>query len=220
VPVVVVLVVVLAGLIIRGSASVTAWDLGIIQALSDAHAAPLDALSLGIDLLFSPPIAAAIVVVSALGVLGVTRRIRPVVDFLALAVVPWLGNDLIKVIVARPRPDMATLSHRLVPPPASFSYPSGHAAFAAALCLALLLTVGSGRLRPLFLTIAVVVPVLTAFSRMYLGVHYLTDVVASLVYVTAAVILINAILNALHARLDRDHSAPDARRSRLSSHGA
>ncbi|MFF1632459.1 phosphatase PAP2 family protein [Leifsonia sp. NPDC058248] len=220
VPVVVILLVVLAGLIIRESPAVTAWELGVVQALSDAHAAPLDALCLGINWLFSPPIAAVIVVLCALGVLGVTRRVRPLVAFVTLAVVPWLGNDLIKVIVARPRPDVTSLSHQLIPAPSSFSYPSGHAAFAASLCLALLFTVGAGRLRPLFLAVAVVVPVLTAFSRVYLGVHYPTDVVASLVYVTAAAILIDALLNALFARLDRDHSAPDAHRSRLTRHGA
>ncbi|GAA1441878.1 phosphatase PAP2 family protein [Leifsonia poae] len=198
---VVILAVVLAGLIIRDSAAVTSWDLGILQALSDAHTPWLDALSLGINWLFSPVIAAVIVVVTAAIVLAVTRCLRPMVTFLTLVMIPWLGNDLIKAIVQRPRPDMSALSNSLVGTPSSLSYPSGHVAFATAYCLALLISVGGGRFRPLFTAIAVVVPLLTAFSRMYLGVHYLTDVVASLVYTTAAVVLVNALVEWAYARV-------------------
>ncbi|MFF1571352.1 phosphatase PAP2 family protein [Leifsonia sp. NPDC058292] len=201
VPVVVVLAVVLVGLIIRDSAVVTAWDLRILQTISAAHVTWLDILSLGINWLFSPVMAAVVVIVTAAVILLATRRSLAAVTFLVFVVVPWLGNDLIKTIVHRPRPDMSALSNSLVGTPSSLSYPSGHVAFATAYCLALLLSVGLGRLRPLFVAIAIVIPVLTAFSRMYLGVHYLTDVVAALVGTTAAVILVNELFGAVRHRL-------------------
>ncbi len=75
---------------------------------------------------------------------------------------------LIKEIVKRPRPefilDLPITSHSL------FSFPSGHTA--AAFLIAVLFSKYHPKYKYIFYTIAV----LTAFSRIYLGVHYLSDV--------------------------------------------
>ena len=84
---------------------------------------------------------------------------------------------LVTNTVGRPRPDVFRLD---VAPPTS-SFPSGHTAAAVALygCLALVL-LRQMQNRPVARTLALLcfcVPVIVAISRVYRGMHYVTDVV-------------------------------------------
>lgn len=83
-----------------------------------------------------------------------------------------------KAIVARPRPAIEHLSHLT-----SLSFPSEHTAQAAAiyLTIAILLSQGLRRgWRELVIVLAVLLALAVAWSRVYLGVHYPTDVTAGL----------------------------------------
>ncbi len=83
-----------------------------------------------------------------------------------------LCNEILKPLFARTRPcDVNAAVGLLIPRPGDFSFPSGHtaASFAA---VAALYFAGEGRLwKP-----ALLLAVLIAFSRMYLYVHYPTDI--------------------------------------------
>lgn len=116
--------------------------------------------------------------VAVVGTLWLEQH-RAAAIWLAVAVVGALVfSTLFKVIFARARPDL--LPAELLP--ASFSFPSGHAFLSAAVYLTIgaLLTrvLPNRRTRIFVLSMAVLFTVLTGFSRVYLGVHYPSDVLA------------------------------------------
>ena len=110
------------------------------------------------------------------------RRWNRPADDIALVVIaagsaalPWL----VKLIVARPRPTIEHLQQL-----SSLSFPSEHTTQAAAiyLTIAILLSKGLNRgLRELVIALAVLLAMVVAWSRVYLGVHYPSDVAAGLV---------------------------------------
>lgn len=98
----------------------------------------------------------------------------------------FLLNDIyLKNLIARPRPFVSFPQLQLmIAAPSSFSFPSGHAssAFASAYVL-------SGEFRkysyPIYIFASIV-----AFSRIYLGVHYISDIAAGCLMGTICGIII------------------------------
>ena len=82
-----------------------------------------------------------------------------------------LSSSLLKLGFGRARPDLIDhLDHQT-----SFSYPSGHATSAAAVYL-LLAWLAPPRWRPFAWALAAAMIVLNAFSRIMLGVHWVSDI--------------------------------------------
>jgi undecaprenyl-diphosphatase len=130
--------------------------------------------------------------VTALGSTGVlTLMLLSVTGFLVMtrksnaaifALVSVLGGTLIsqtlKFAFGRPRPDLVPHGAEVY----SASFPSGHSMMSAVVYLtlgALLARTQSDRAVKIYiLTIAVTLPILVGLSRVYLGVHWPTDVLA------------------------------------------
>ena len=89
-----------------------------------------------------------------------------------------LCNVVIKNLVARTRPfDVNTAVQLLVAKPRDYSFPSGHTAASFASVTALYLA-GEKKLWKLALVLAILI----AFSRMYLYVHYPTDILGGVIF--------------------------------------
>ena len=109
------------------------------------------------------------------------RRWKRPADDIALVVIA-AGSALLpsvtKLIVARPRPTIEHLSQL-----SSLSFPSEHTTQAAAiyLTIAIMLSQGLARgWRRAAIVLGVLIALAVALSRVYLGVHYPTDVAAGL----------------------------------------
>ncbi|MHA6783296.1 phosphatase PAP2 family protein [Pseudonocardia saturnea] len=129
----------------------------------------------------TPTIVAGTLTVAAV-VLVATRRGRPVI-FLAVVIVGELGIYLgTGALVDRPRPSVSHLG-LLLPPTSSF--PSGHVSAAISFygAAAVLATMGTRAWwRWCVGAAAVLAATLVALGRLYYGVHYPTDVLASVLF--------------------------------------
>jgi membrane-associated phospholipid phosphatase len=96
-------------------------------------------------------------------------------------------------IVSRPRPDVPALEEVSV----DTSFPSGHAAAAAAYAAIAVVIFERTRnpwIRGVTVLAAVAIPLIVGASRMYRGVHYLTDVVAGILLGAVCVIAVVVIV--------------------------
>lgn len=105
-----------------------------------------------------------------------TRK-RGIVMMLALLLDLLLCDGILKHLVSRTRPcDINTAIELLIARPTDYSFPSGHTAAAFASVTALKLS-GEKVLWKVSLVLAAII----AFSRLYLYVHFPTDVLGGLV---------------------------------------
>jgi undecaprenyl-diphosphatase len=150
-----------------------------IEEWANEHASPfaIDVLETVTDLGATVPVIVLVIVV------GMWEHVRlpnrALFPFLLVAVGGQsLVTNALKAIADRARPDINPVAENLGP-----SFPSGHTATAAAALAALALVLGRRRSRRVQLALvgaAVGLAAAVAATRVLLGVHFLTDVIAGL----------------------------------------
>ena len=92
------------------------------------------------------------------------------------SLITFTTGFIFKSIFARERPDILQLVHE-----GSYSYPSGHAAVSVVMYLLLAFyiykTIKSKKMRNFLIIICTIVPIIIGLSRVYLGIHYMTDII-------------------------------------------
>ncbi len=134
-----------------------------------------------------------------------SKRYRKTGVVLALSLVFCLiaGNMILKPLIARPRPfALDTTLPLLINAPTDFSFPSGHTYSSFAAAFSLLFSKKNGINMP-WIAAAFLLAALIAFSRLYLCVHYPTDVLAGIILGFAVAVAANATIKALNNKEER-----------------
>lgn len=173
----------------------------------------LDATALLLDGLDRPVVVAAILAVVFVVLLFV-RGWRLALGACAVTGLGWLTTLVVKTVVAEPRPTTAGLTHLLHVDPATLSYPSGHVVFATALVAALVMVCRRPLARTVVLVVGVVFVLLVGWSRLYLGVHFGSDVVGAVLNGVAGALLFAGLWNLVASRVFAGRRANERERAR------
>jgi undecaprenyl-diphosphatase len=123
-----------------------------------------------------------LIVTFSVGLLLALRRYQTAFFVLTVVVGGALLVEGAKSLIDRPRPPEARLVFPLAQLPNTPSFPSGHSTLSAVVYLTLALLVAGRvkgrRVHAYLVSCSLLLTFLIGVSRMYLGVHYLTDVVA------------------------------------------
>ena len=167
-----------------------AFDTTILLALRRLHTPLLDQVMTGITFLGQPSV--LVIMSLGLGIWLLTHGRRSQATTLAIAALGAVGlNYWLKQLFARDRP---ALWDRIVDV-RYYSFPSGHAMVSMVMygLIGYLLATRFPRWRGLILSLTILLIVVIGFSRLYLGVHWPTDVAAG--YAAGLVWLIACILS-------------------------
>jgi membrane protein DedA with SNARE-associated domain/membrane-associated phospholipid phosphatase len=179
------------------------FDLAVATVLHDLATPPLTTFFLIVTALGSVETIALVGLVGAV-VFGVRRQWLHLGTWLAAVAGSAALNQLLKVLFGRPRP---YFEHPLVLE-TSYSFPSGHAMESLVLYGMLayfaVLALRTWRTRTAIVFGTALLVLLIGFSRMYLGVHYFSDVVAG--YAAGGVWLSTCITAMEFARRSKQRS--------------
>jgi undecaprenyl-diphosphatase len=182
-------------------------DYGVLDALRQVQSPTLDRAAYVISALGAEVLAVLMVVL--LIVFVWRRRWGAAVGLLVTVIGAQMLNNVLKDWFHRTRP--APVEGFI--PAQAFSFPSGHAMVAAAFYLFvgyLTWQILKGRARVVCTAFLVLIALLIGLSRLYLGVHYLTDVVAGYIagFAWTDAVIIGGYLLARRSLSRRGEAAP------------
>ncbi|MCX5045717.1 phosphatase PAP2 family protein [Aldersonia sp. NBC_00410] len=184
----------------------TSADMGVTNWFV-AHRSPtLTSAARAVTDLGSPVVIAAIAIAAAVIIGYRHRSVLPAVTIVATVALAGAASSLTKIVVARARPPAEL--HLVTE--TDFSFPSGHVTGTVAL-LGVVLVVAPITHRwvgVVAATAAIAMWLLVATSRLYLGVHWLTDVLAGTVLAIAVVMVTTTALRLFGSPVPRNTDDP------------
>jgi undecaprenyl-diphosphatase len=165
----------------------------------------MDIAALVITDLGSPVAAVTLAVLIGARVSWRARTAHPVVVMVATVGAAWAVSTTMKLLVGRARPPIQTQQVLET----NYSFPSGHVTSTSAVVgiTVAVLAIGRSRwVRAMLAALAALLITLVAITRLYLGVHWLTDIVAGAILGTTCAIIGATVLYTL----DQRRSAADA----------
>ncbi len=165
------------------------FDEPILHAIHGTSSAALDPVVIALTNTGSPFVLPLIVAALA-GALLYFKKRRNALTLLVSVGGAALINIVLKALFQRDRPQ---LWERLVTEN-SYSFPSGHAMASSALVVTLILIFWNTRWRWWVVAVGVTYMLVIAYTRMYLGVHYPSDILAGWSISIIWVLLVQAII--------------------------
>lgn len=180
-------VVLVLGLMVRFVPGIAAAEVHVDIWLTYHQSGFASGLALAIETLFSPAGCVAILAISFVFLLLVRRSPVNAFAFASVAAFGYLSCEVFKAAVSMPRPNGNLMSHPLLAETGHDSFPSGHTTFAVSFAIAAVLLSRNTHWFTLTVVLGSLFALVVAVSRMYVGAHYLTDVLGSAVVAAVAI---------------------------------
>jgi undecaprenyl-diphosphatase len=146
--------------------------------------------------IYSPKWAIVLTLLVAAAIWLVTKSRIDALGFMATIAAGWLPAEVFKLSFNEPRPDTSLLIEGSpVPPEIDSAFPSGHLCFALAFGYAIYLLTRHSRAKNWVLIFWVLSSVVMGWARLFVGVHYVNDLVGSCFTSLAGVLLLAWIWN-------------------------
>jgi undecaprenyl-diphosphatase len=175
----------------------TGWlasQLAVDRALNALHTPTLDVLAKALDRLDSVTVVAGCLALLAV-LTGLFVSWWKALAAVVIAGGGWLLCLVPKAVVGELRPPLHSVGHTLDVSHATLSFPSGHTVFAVTLTVAVILVCRGTTSRIIATVVGIVFVAVTAWSRLYVGAHYPTDVVGGILAGAAGALLIAWLWN-------------------------
>ncbi len=177
------------GFTVRATPALVSAEFRLNQALSDHQLPWLNAVTVALSDALTTSGNAVVLLLVFVVLWQSTRSWRWSLGVFLVATIDWSASTLVKRVVGMPRPDARQLSHPLAPVVGHDSFPSGHTSFIAACAVAAILIARGSRWERTVWGVGIAAVAVMGFTRMYVGAHYLSDVVGAVLTVASATAL-------------------------------